>query len=616
MAAMSDETSGPPGPSDSTITEQTARTYRDNLVSELETENERLRTWADTLQLALDDRTSELRAFGVAAQLVQGARRVARQPRLLGRIPGAALRAVRGGGSAGSDTGRPRASTPPDLRRLAGPGSAGRIGGSRPARALTIGLVADEPLRLALGAECTLIVLTPGNWRAAVAATRPDLVLVESAWRAAAGAWQYRIAWYGHPTSIRLVDLRALTEWCSANDVPSIFWDTAGPVGRGRFDEAASLFDVILTSDPAGLAHYDALATRRATIVDVLEAGVQFRHHHPATEAEPPLDSLGAVAGPVFVGYYDRARSLADREALDRLLDAGLARGLAIFDTSGVAGPDAPGFPERFQPAIRPFAAADRRAAVLRNASVVLVDAPGGATELVPAGLLEALASGTPVISTPSRAVEARFGSDVPGAAPADDPAVELNRILADPATARARIRRGVLPALARDGSIGDRLARLAAAAGIVVDPARTRIAVLVLHDGAAATVATAQALNRLASVSEFVVGSTDWDGAGRALAESLRAARPGIPVRLIEQSRGATVAVRRARLAQATDVEWIAPWAHQTVDRSATGAPDPLVDPLDSLLVGIVFQPGDRVDGDDPRLPHAFRRGSNVAGG
>lgn len=613
MAAMSDETAGPPGPSDSTITERTARDYRDNLVSELETENDRLRQWADTLQLALDDRTSELRAFGVAAQLLQGARRVTRQPKLLGRIPGAALRAVRGGGSGGPAPERPRVPTPPDLRRMGGSSSAARIGAGRHARSLTIGLVADEPLTLALGGECTSVVLTPANWRAAVAATRPDFILVESAWRAAAGAWQYRIAWYGHPTSIRLLDLRALTGWCSANDVPSIFWDTAGPVGRGRFDEAAALFDVILTTDPAYLAHYDSLPTRRATTVDVLEAGVQFQHHHPAAQTEPAVETVGAVAGPVFVGTYDRARSLDDREALDRLLDAGLARGLAIYDTSGVAGPDAPGFPARFQAAIRPFAGADRRADLLRNASVVLVDSPGGEAELIPVSLLEALACGTPVISTPSRAVRARFGPAVPGSASTDDPAVELNRILGDPAAAQARIRHEVLPALARDCSIGDRLARLAAAARISVDSVPTRIAVLVLHDDPSRTAATAQALSQLAAVTELVVGSTDWDGAGRGLAESLRAARPGIPVRLVEQSRAATEMARLARLVEATDVDWIAPWFDELIDGPAATDPGTGADPLDSLLVAIVFQPGDRVEGFDRRLPRAFRRGAQV---
>src|ERR1019366_2162225 len=51
---------GPPEPrrSDSKITERTAENYRGDVISELEGENNRLRERADTLQRALNERTS------------------------------------------------------------------------------------------------------------------------------------------------------------------------------------------------------------------------------------------------------------------------------------------------------------------------------------------------------------------------------------------------------------------------------------------------------------------------------------------------------------------------------------------------------------------------------
>jgi glycosyltransferase involved in cell wall biosynthesis len=610
MLFMSQEASDESNRSDLTITERTAEQYREHVISELETENARLREWTDTLQRSLDERTSELRAFGIAAQAVKGARRLVHQPTLLARVPRAALRALRGDGR-GQGVGRRQVPVPPAARRLAGAALSARIHSPRDLSALTVALVVDEPLALALGPECRTIRLTPGTWQPALEADLPDFLLVESAWRGTAGAWQYRIAWYGHASSIGLVDLRALTEWCASKGVPSVFWDTSGPVGLGRFDEAASLFDVILTADAAALAHYDCLATRQATIVDVLEPGIQFRDHHPGAVGEdrPEGGSRALAGGPIFVGSYDRERPLADREALDRLLDAGLQRGLRIHDVGGVAGPDAPGFPERFRAAIQPFVGTAALPDLLRAASVVLVDAPGGEAELLPLGLLEALACGTPAVSTPSLSVRARFGDDVPGAAPADDPNEALDLVLADPAAARRRIRGNVLPALARDFLIRERLGRLATAVGIATLPPPRAIAVALLHDEASGTASLVQALAEVGHASEFLVGTTDWEGAGKPLAEALRAARPLVPVRLVEQVSGSTTAHRLERLAGATEADWIAAWSGRASADSGSVDPDRGQDPLEPLLLAIAFADGDRAFGEDARMPMAIRR-------
>ena len=607
MRRMTDDAPDEPTPADPGITERTAAKYREDLISELEAENSRLRERTDTLQRWLNERTSELRAFGIAAQAVQGARRVVHQPTLLARVPGAAMRVVRSRGEPAPVVDRAAAAVPPPSRRLGGSGSSRRIGLPRDPSSLTVALIADEPLALALGPECRTIRVRPQDWQAELAATRPDLLLVESAWRGNAGAWQYRIAWYGHPTSIGLADLRALTAWCADNAIPTVFWETSGPVARGRFDEAACLFDVILTTDPLALEHYDGLSGRRAGIVDLLESGVQFRRHQPGSADQRQQ------GGPVFVGAYDRTRPLADREALDRLLDAGRAQGLVIHDMAGVAGPDAPGFPARFQAAIAPFAGTEQLAGVLRDAAAVLVDAPGGDARVLPAALLNALASGAPVVSTPNLAIAARFGDQVPGASPADDPGPALARILADPTAARRRIREGVLPILARGFRMRDRLVRLAAAVDIATLAAPPTIAVAVLHDDPADTTALAASLAALGDASEFLIGSTDWAGAARPLAEALRSARPGVPVRLLEQAQGMAIDRRLEQLAATADAEWIAAWSGAPVP---VPGPDGERDPLEAVLLAVVVDAADRVTGADPRLPLAVRRESVLAAG
>ena len=67
----------------------------------------------------------------------------------------------------------------------------------------------------------------------------PDLLLIGSAWHGNGGSWQYRIATHAHHLSVGLPDLTALTAWCAARDIPSVFWNTDDPVRTDRFFEAS-----------------------------------------------------------------------------------------------------------------------------------------------------------------------------------------------------------------------------------------------------------------------------------------------------------------------------------------------------------------------------------------
>lgn len=433
------------------ITARAAEAYRANLALELTAEARRLR-----------EQAAARGEHGRVAWVSFLARRIAAEPWLLARVPSALARRLRGTGRPGRSVGgarRPAAPAPP-------PGRIPTAEDPVDLKGLRVAIVADQELRRVLEPACRLVSVRPDDWREILDRDRPDLLLVESAWRANRGAWQYRIAWYAHPLAIGLADLRALTIGCQERGIPTVFWDTAGSRGGGRFDEAAALFDAVLTVEPTLVEGYSAMPGRRARIVDVLAPGVDAAVGQRDEVAPASGRVVPPAARPVFVGAFDPAAPLADREAFERLLDAAVPFGLEIRDLAGIGGPDAADFPARFWGAIaaRTNGSGAAIPGWLRDAAVVLVDAPDSGAEAVPVRLLEAIAAGTPAVSTPSRAVRSAFGGAIPGADPTDDPGAALAGILADPAAARARIA-ALRPVLVRDWAIDDRVRRIAAAA-------------------------------------------------------------------------------------------------------------------------------------------------------
>ncbi len=170
---------------------------------------------------------------------------------------------------------------------------------------------------------------------------------------------------------------------------------------------------------------------------------------------------------------------------------------------------------------------------------------------------------------------------------------------------------------MARTDGIGARLVRIAQAAGLSVLPGRPSIAVAVLLDRSDRGPEVAAALVGLADATEFLVGTADWAGSGSALAAELRASRPGVPVRLIEQASELAAGPRLERLAGASTADWFGAWFDRPSEdgRSAAAAAAASSDPLEPLVVATTYADRDRVRGDDPRLPLLVRRISVASG-
>lgn len=156
---------------------------------------------------------------------------------------------------------------------------------------LRLAAIADDGLAALLREACDAVLVRPEDWRAALEAHPPHLLLVESAWRGNGGAWQYRIAWHAHPDSLLRRDLRALVAWCAVRDIPSVFWDTAGAPATDRFVDAAALFDLVAASDEVAAGRHREHPDRRGAGVVVLPLPTE------RTGVKRALARLAATAG-------------------------------------------------------------------------------------------------------------------------------------------------------------------------------------------------------------------------------------------------------------------------------------------------------------------------------
>ncbi|WP_188667828.1 glycosyltransferase family protein [Tersicoccus solisilvae] len=270
---------------------------------------------------------------------------------------------------------------------------------------LRVGVVLDDFSLDAFGPEWSLTLLDSDTWHQQLAAEPLDLVFIESAWRPNRGRWR-------SPLNGDLpagAQVRRLVEACRAAGIPTVFWNKEDPVHYADFLDCARLADVVFTTDENRLAAYrEDLGHRR---VGVLPFAAQPAVHHPARPGRG-----WHARGIAFAGMYFAHKFPGRRDQLDAVLDgaADLARAgestLEIFARH--AGTDERyRFPERFASFVVGSLDYDRMLTAYRAYRVFLnVNTVAGSPTMCARRLFEIPASGTPVITTPSPAVDRFFG--------------------------------------------------------------------------------------------------------------------------------------------------------------------------------------------------------------
>ncbi|SDS35114.1 glycosyltransferase [Agrococcus carbonis] len=278
------------------------------------------------------------------------------------------------------------------------------VAGRGPRRPGTrVGVIMDTFSAAAWGYEFAVVELKPKEWREQLAREPIELLFVESAWSGSNGAWKFQLSGPKAPPQA----LRDLVAHCRDHGIPTVFWNKEDPPHFDDFLETARLFDRVFTTDEAMIPRYrEALGHDR---IEVLGFAAQPALHHPMRQ-----QGLHQQLDIGFGGSY-WSHKFPERQAqMDLLLGAAAdvaERRPIDFDIYSRFEHDPKyRFPEAFEPYVRGSLDYDRMLTAYRAHKVMLnvnsvVDSP----TMLARRVFEILASGTPVVTTRSPAVEHWF---------------------------------------------------------------------------------------------------------------------------------------------------------------------------------------------------------------
>lgn len=269
---------------------------------------------------------------------------------------------------------------------------------------LRVATILDDFSAQAWGYEWDCIAVKPDTWRAELGASPVSMLFVESAWAGNSKAWSYHLT----GTSAPRPAIVELVSWCQSQDIPTVFWNKEDPPHYGDFLETAKLFDTVFTSDSTKIDQYRVdLGHER---IAALSFAAQPAVHNPVR----PQKGF-QVRDVAFAGMYFAHKFPERREQLEMLLfgaidvSRSMEHGLEIF--SRQLGGDANyQFPAPFSDHVVGSLTYDKMLTAYKAYKVFLnvnsvVDSPSMCARRI----FEITASGTPVVTAPSRAIAEFF---------------------------------------------------------------------------------------------------------------------------------------------------------------------------------------------------------------
>jgi spore maturation protein CgeB len=272
--------------------------------------------------------------------------------------------------------------------------------------------------------EADLLKLSKENWKSEIEAFKPDFLLLESVWAGNDGEWRYSMTRFQKPEGKAL---RELIDYCRKNDIKTVFWNKEDPPNYDVFKDVAKNFDFVFTTDEDCIPQYKKIVPHQH--IYALPFAAQPALHNPYQSSK-----ASKMPELCFAGTWYNFKHDSRREDVELLLDPVRSYDLHIFDRQyNHLTTDHYLFPSKYQPYIKGSLDYDAMLTAYRAYKVMLnVNSVCESPTMFSRRVFEALACGTPVISSPSLGMEEMLKEHVLVARTKDDTREHAEMLLGD----------------------------------------------------------------------------------------------------------------------------------------------------------------------------------------
>ncbi len=266
--------------------------------------------------------------------------------------------------------------------------------------------------------------LVRNNFAKQIETSTSNFAFFESAWKANKGSWIYAF----NSPGLKHANAQALLEAISSlkqRDIPIIFWNKEDPMHYEMFKPVAQYADYIFTTDNLIVEKYKK---------ELNNPNVYSLPFAAPVKQTNPLERFSYKPENVcFAGTY-YAKNHADRKKqMDMILPALLHNDGYIYNRASKEKKDAYAYPEIYSSIIREGVDFEEMIHLYKKFKVFLnVNTITQSTTMMSRRVYELLASGTPVVSTPSKAITEQFPGIIITVRTEEEAKIAVKKLLED----------------------------------------------------------------------------------------------------------------------------------------------------------------------------------------
>lgn len=261
--------------------------------------------------------------------------------------------------------------------------------------------ILDEISHTSFDSEFKLFPLNKATFETQIKGSTSLGFFIESCWKGNFGAWEYAFTSPNlqHQNAQNL--LKAL-DTAKARHFPVIFWNKEDPMHYDKFLPISSKCDIIFTTDSNKVKDYQRDIPHAK--VDTLLFAANINICNPANRFRVESENICFAGSYYGVGHDDR------KKQMDALLPTIIKFKGAIYDRMSQLDNERYAYPRKYRKFIRPAVPFREIVDVYKQFKIFLnVNTITDSPTMMSRRVYELLACGTPVISTPSLAIDKQF---------------------------------------------------------------------------------------------------------------------------------------------------------------------------------------------------------------